>query len=175
MDPRLLEYYNRELQHLREVGGEFAKEFPKIAGRLGLEGFECADPYVERLLEGFGFLAARVQLKLDAEFPRFTQRLLEIIYPHYLAPTPSMLVAQFQPDPTEGALDQGFVIPRGSELRSLLGKGDQTPCEYRTAHEVTLWPVELTEVQYFAGKDVYKRQGYHLRKHGRFFTGGGGA
>ncbi len=153
MDPRLLEYYNRELQHLREVGGEFAKEFPKIAGRLGLEGFECADPYVERLLEGFGFLAARVQLKLDAEFPRFTQHLLEIIYPHYLAPTPSMLVAQFQPDPTEGALDQGFVIPRGSELRSLLGKGDQTPCEYRTAHEVTLWPVELTEVQYFAGKE----------------------
>lgn len=153
MDPRLLEYYNRELQHLREMGGEFAREFPKIAGRLGLEGFECADPYVERLLEGFGFLAARVQLKMDAEFPRFTQHLLEIIYPHYLAPTPSMLVARFQPDPAEGALERGFVVPRGSELRSLLGKGDQTPCEYRTAHDVTLWPVELTEVQYFAGKE----------------------
>jgi len=69
MDPRLLHYYNRELQHLREMGGEFAKEFPKIAGRLGLEGFECADPYVERMLEGFGFLAARIQLKLDAEYP----------------------------------------------------------------------------------------------------------
>lgn len=153
MDPRLLEYYNRELQHLREVGGEFAREFPKIAGRLGLEGFECADPYVERLLEGFSFLAARVQLKVDAEFPRFTQHLLEIVYPHYLVPTPSMLVARFQPDPTEGALEQGFVIPRGSELRSLLGKGDQTPCEYRTAHEVTLWPVELIEAQYFTGKE----------------------
>jgi type VI secretion system protein ImpG len=95
MDPRLLEYYNRELQHLRELGGEFAREFPKIAGRLGLEGFECADPYVERLLEGFSFLAGRVQLKMDAEFPRFTQHLLEIVYPHYLAPTPSMLVARF--------------------------------------------------------------------------------
>ena len=65
MDPRFLRLYNRELQHLREVGGEFAKDFPKIAGRLGLEGFECADPYVERLLEGFAFLTARVQLKLD--------------------------------------------------------------------------------------------------------------
>ena len=108
------------------------------------EGFECADPYVERLLEGFGFLAARVQLKMDAEFPRFTQHLLEIIYPHYLAPTPSMLVARFQPDPAEGALERGFVVPR---------KGDQTPCEYRTAHDVTLWPIELTEVQYFAGKE----------------------
>ena len=153
MDPRLLEYYNRELQHLRELGGEFAREFPKIAGRLGLEGFECADPYVERLLEGFSFLAARVQLKMDAEFPRFTQHLLEIIYPSYLAPTPSMLVARFQPDPTEGDLEQGFVIPRGSALHSLLGKGDQTACEYRTAHEVTLWPLELTEAQYFAGKE----------------------
>ncbi|MDS4025614.1 MAG: type VI secretion system baseplate subunit TssF [Candidatus Contendobacter sp.] len=153
MDPRLLEYYNRELQHLRELGGEFAREFPKIAGRLGLEGFECADPYVERLLEGFGFLAARVQLKMDAEFPRFTQHLLEIIYPHYLAPTPSMAVVQFQPDPTEGALEKGFVISRDSELRSILGKGEQTPCEYRTAHEVKLWPLELVEAQYFAGRE----------------------
>ena len=153
MDPRLLEYYNRELQHLRELGGEFAREFPKIAGRLGLEGFECADPYVERLLEGFGFLAARVQLKMDAEFPRFTQHLLEIIYPHYLAPTPSMAVVQFQPDPTEGALEKGFVVPRGGELRSILGKGEQTPCEYRTAQDVTLWPLELIEAQYFAGRE----------------------
>ncbi len=135
------------------MGGEFAREFPKIAGRLGLEGFECADPYVERLLEGFSFLAGRVQLKMDAEFPRFTKHLLEIVYPHYLAPTPSMLVARFQPDSTEGALEQGFVIPRDSQLRSQLGKGDQTPCEYRTAHDVTLWPLELTEAQYFAGKE----------------------
>src|SRR4051794_16284546 len=88
MDPRLLHYYNRELQHLREMGGEFAREFPKIAGRLGLETFECADPYVERLLEGFAFLTARVQLKLDAEFPRFTQHLLELVYPTTWRPSP---------------------------------------------------------------------------------------
>jgi type VI secretion system protein ImpG len=153
MDPRLLQYYNRELQFLRELGGEFAREFPKVAGRLGLEGFECVDPYVERLLEGFSFLAARVQLKIDAEFPQFTQHLLEVIYPHYLAPTPSMAIARFLPDPTEGALDQGFVIPRDAELRSVLGKGEQTSCEYRTAHPVTLWPIEITEAQYFAGKE----------------------
>ncbi|MCB1918932.1 MAG: type VI secretion system baseplate subunit TssF [Candidatus Competibacteraceae bacterium] len=153
MDPRLLQYYNRELQFVRELGGEFAREFPKIAGRLGLEGFECTDPYVERLLEGFSFLAARVQLKMDAEFPQFTQHLLEILYPHYLAPTPSMAIARFLPDPTEGALEQGFVIPRDAELRSLLGKGEQTSCEYRTAHPVTLWPLEIAEAHYFAGKE----------------------
>src|SRR5205085_8224160 len=75
MDPRLLHYYNQELQYLRELGGEFAEEFPKVAARLGMSGIEVADPYVERLLEGVGFLAARVQLKLDAELPRFTHSL----------------------------------------------------------------------------------------------------
>ncbi|MFO1434477.1 MAG: type VI secretion system baseplate subunit TssF [Candidatus Competibacteraceae bacterium] len=148
MDPRLLNIYNRELQYIREMGGEFAREFPKIAGRLGLEGFECADPYVERLLEGFAFLAARVQLKLEAEFPRFSQHLLEMVYPHYLAPTPSMVVAQFRPDWNEGSLKEGFTLPRGSVLQSRLGKDDQTACEYRTAHEVTLWPLELVEAEY---------------------------
>jgi type VI secretion system protein ImpG len=148
MDPRLLRLYNREIQHLREMGGEFATEFPKIAGRLGLDSFECADPYVERLLEGFAFLAARVQLKIEAEFPRFTQHLLEMVYPHYLSPTPSMAVVQFEPDLTEGALGEGFPIPRDTALRSVLGKGDQTPCEYRTAHDVTLWPLEIVEAEY---------------------------
>ena len=92
MDPKFLRYYNQELNHVREMGSEFAREFPKIAGRLGMEGIDCADPYVERLLEGFAFMAARVQLKVDAEFPQFTQHLFELIYPHYLAPTPSMAV-----------------------------------------------------------------------------------
>jgi type VI secretion system protein ImpG len=157
MDPRLLKYYNRELQFIREMGGEFAKEYPKIAGRLGLEGFDCADPYVERLLEGFAFLASRIQLKLDAQFPRFTQYLLEAVYPHYLSPTPSMLVAQLQPDLTEGGLAEGYHVPKNTALRSLLGKGEQTSCEYRTAHDVTLWPLELYEAGYitsFVGSDL---------------------
>ncbi|MGE7990124.1 type VI secretion system baseplate subunit TssF [Pseudomonas sp. NPDC089554] len=150
MNTRLLRYYERELQHLREVGGEFARDFPKVAGRLGLESQACADPYVERLLEGFSFLAARVQLKLDAEFPRFTNHLLELVYPHYLAPTPAMTVVQLQPDLDEGSLAQGFTVPRGTALHSLLGKGEQTACEFRTAHDVTLWPVVLSEANYFA-------------------------
>ena len=150
MDPRLLRYYNQELQHLREVGAEFAREFPKIAARLGMDGIEVTDPYVERLLEGVAFLAARVQLKLDAEFPRFAQRLLEIVYPNYLAPTPAMVVAQFRADLNEGNLARGFVIPRGAALRGQLGKDDQTACEFRTAHDVTLWPLEIVAAEYFS-------------------------
>ncbi|MDX1947500.1 MAG: type VI secretion system baseplate subunit TssF [Pirellulaceae bacterium] len=148
MDPRLLKYYERELTHLREMGGEFAAEFPKIAGRLSLDGIECADPYVERLLEGFAFLAARVQLRLDAEFPKFTQHLFEMVYPHYVSPTPSMAVARMQPDLKEGSLADGYVVPRGTSLHGVLGKGETTSCEYRTAHDVTLWPLELTEAEY---------------------------
>ena len=149
MDPRLLRYYNVELQHLREMGAEFSRQFPKIAGRLGMDGIEVSDPYVERLLEGVGFMAARVQLKLDAEFPRFTQRLQEIVYPNYLAPTPSMLIARFQPQPDEANLAQGVTIPRGSALRGA-ASGDATACEFRTAHDVTLWPVEIVEARYFS-------------------------
>ncbi|NWC77035.1 type VI secretion system baseplate subunit TssF [Pseudomonas sp. P7759] len=150
MNAKLLRYYERELAHLREVGGEFARDYPKVAGRLGLETYACADPYVERLLEGFSFLAARVQLKIDAEFPRFTNHLLELVYPQYLAPTPSMAVVQLQPDMGEGSLASGFKVPRDTALHSQLGKGDQTACEFRTAHDVTLWPVELVEARYFA-------------------------
>jgi type VI secretion system protein ImpG len=150
MDPRLVRYYNRELQHLREMGAEFARLHPKIAGRLGMETAEVTDPYVERLLEGAGFLAARIQLKLDAEFPRFTQRLLEMVYPHYLAPTPSMAIVQLRPNFGEGNLARGVVIPRHTGMRSVLGRNDVTPCEFRTAHDVTLHPVEIVEAKYFS-------------------------
>ena len=81
MDSRLLHHYNNELHFMREMGSEFAHHFPKIGGRLGMESLECADPYVERLLEGFAFLTARVQLKIEEEFPKFCQHLLEMVYP----------------------------------------------------------------------------------------------
>lgn len=148
MDPRLLRYYNRELQHVREMGGEFAREFPKIAGRLGMDGIECADPYVERLLEGFAFLTARVQLKLDAQQPVFTQHLLEMVYPHFLAPVPSMAVVQLQPDLKDAGLAAGHTVHRHSALRGRLGADERTACEYRTAHDVTLWPLALEEAKY---------------------------
>jgi type VI secretion system protein ImpG len=151
MDPNLLRLYDQELKFVRELGGEFAAEFPKIAGRLGLDSFECADPYVERLLEGFAFLAARVQLKLEAEFPTFTQNLLDIVYPHFLAPTPSMAVVSFKPDLQGGKFENGYPIPRDTAMFGVLGKGDVTACEFRTAQNVTIWPVNLTEVEYLSG------------------------
>lgn len=154
MDPRFLDLYNQELRYIREMGGEFAARYPKVASRIGLDGFECADPYVERLLEGFAFMAARVQLKLHSEFPRFTHHLLESVYPHYLAPTPSMAIVRFAPDMTEGSLAEGFPIPRGTALRSVLRKGDTTACEYRTAHDLTIWPLEVERAEYIGSASL---------------------
>lgn len=115
------------------------------------EGVEVLDPYVERLLEGVAFLTARVQLELELQYPNFTSNLLEIIYPHYLAPTPSMMIAAFEPDTANSAVKSGYVLPRGSTLRSRLTEGEQTPCEFRTAADMTMWPIEITEAQYIDG------------------------
>ncbi|MCF6263455.1 MAG: type VI secretion system baseplate subunit TssF [Xanthomonadales bacterium] len=150
MDSRLLHHYNNELHFMREMGGEFARNFPKIAGRLGMEGLECADPYVERLLEGFAFLTARVQLKIEEEFPKFCQHLIEMIYPDYLSPLPSMTIVQLHPDCGDSDLAEGFKIKRGTTLRSGLGPLMQTACEYRTSHDVELYPLKIRSAEYIA-------------------------
>lgn len=172
MDPRLIGYYEQELQHLQEMGKEFAAQFPKQARRLGLDrGTEVDDPYVERLLQGFAFLAARVQLRLDAEFPRFTQRLVEILYPQFLAPLPSMLIAQVQPDPGDAGLLAGVVLPRGSMMRSASSRAGVTDCRFRTAQALTMWPLELVSAEYvthaanlpLAGQDSWRKFSAGLR------------
>ena len=117
-----------------------------------MEGVEVLDPYVERLLEGVAFLSARVQLELELQYPAFTSNLLEIVYPHYLAPTPSMMIAAFQPDFANSAVKSGYVLPRQTILRSRLSENEQTPCEFRTAADTTLWPIEITEAEYIDGR-----------------------
>lgn len=147
MDPQLLDYYNRELVYMRELAGEFARQHPKVARRLGMHGIEVADPYVERLIEAFCFLSARTQIKLDAEFPRFTQRLLEVVYPNYIAPTPAIAVAQFHPSHKEGDLVRGIPVPRDTSLLARAPAGESTQCEFRTTQPLSLWPIEIAEAR----------------------------
>jgi type VI secretion system protein ImpG len=75
----LLDRYEDELRFLYKMGAEFAREHPAVASRLLLEPDRCADPHVERLLEGFSFLAARIHLKLDDELPEITEFLIEVL------------------------------------------------------------------------------------------------
>ncbi len=144
---------------MRETGAEFARAYPRVAARLGLDELECADPYVERLLEGFAFLAARVQLKLDARHPQFTQQLMELVYPGLLAPIPAAAVVEISPDLEEGSLKEGVLIARGSPLKTPLGKGERTSCEFRTTQDVTLWPLTVIEVKYLSGTGAVTGQG----------------
>jgi type VI secretion system protein ImpG len=147
MDPKLLDYYNQELTFMREMASDFSHAHPKVARRLGMHGIEVADPYVERLIEAFCLLSARVQIKLDAEFPRFTERLLEVIYPNYVSPTPSMAVVAMQPAFNEGDFSRGFVLPKNSPLKSRLPMGEETAVEFRTGQSVTLWPIEIVDAR----------------------------
>lgn len=153
MTPDMLRLYNEELAYLREMGGEFAANYPKIAGRLGLDAGEVSDPHVERLLEGVAFLTARVQAKLQARFPDFTQHMLDIVYPHFMSPVPSMTVVGFAPDPEAGRMEKGHLIPRGTRLLSSVIPGTITACEFRTARDVHLWPLELRSASYIDRPD----------------------
>ncbi|MGR3343143.1 MAG: type VI secretion system baseplate subunit TssF [Paracoccaceae bacterium] len=152
MDTRLLKHYESELSFMRDMGAEFAQAYPKVAARLGMEGIEVLDPYVERLLEGVAFLSARVQLELELQYPAFTSHLLEIVYPQYLAPTPSMMIAQLKPDVGNSSMKDGFVLERHTALRSRLMEDEQTPCEFRTAADLTMWPIEISQVEYIDGR-----------------------
>jgi type VI secretion system protein ImpG len=142
----LLLYYERELTFLRQMGAEFAAKYPKIASRLLLEPDKCEDPHVERMLEAFAFLAARVHLKIDDEFPEITESLLGILYPHYLRPIPAMSVAQFQVDPDQVTPESGLKLERDSVLNSRPVNG--VPCKFRTCSDITFWPVEVTEAEW---------------------------
>lgn len=142
MSDALLPYYNRELDAIRTLTAEFAAAHPKIAGRLRLSANTVDDPHVARLLDGVAFLAARVHHRLDDEFPELTDALLEILYPHYLAPVPSCAIAQFACKPD---LMVPYEVAPGLALDTEPVRGET--CRFRTAYPVTLWPVEVESVR----------------------------
>src|SRR4029077_3368616 len=74
---------------------EFARRYPAEAGRLIADADRPADPHLDRFIEGFALLTGRLHHKLDSEFPELSEALLQILYPHLLAPIPSMSIAQF--------------------------------------------------------------------------------
>src|SRR2546429_1691725 len=125
------------------MGAEFAAKYPKVASRLILEPDKCEDPHVERLLEAFAFLAGRVHHKLDDEFPELTDALLSVLYPHYLAPIPSMAIVEFDLDPERAELPNGFRLAKHSPMHTPRVGGVE--CKFRTRYETHLCPGPRTE------------------------------
>ena len=141
----LLPYYERELSFIRQMAAEFAAKYPKIASRLLLEADRSEDPHVERLIQAFAFLAARVHHKINDEYPEITESLLNVLYPHYLSPIPSMSIVQFVLDPDQGKITSGYRIDKGTTLYSDPVSG--SPCRFCTCYPVTLWPLELVSAR----------------------------
>ena len=138
----LLPYYERELTYLRELSGEFAQRYPKIARRLLLDGNQSEDPHVERIIEGFAFLAARIHRKLDDEFPEITEAFFQVLYPHYTQPFPSCTILQLETDPDTPEITGKTTVPRHHPAQSPAVGGIH--CQFRTAYAVDLWPLTLT-------------------------------
>ncbi|WP_255724847.1 type VI secretion system baseplate subunit TssF [Caballeronia sp. CLC5] len=149
MDSDFLTLYNQEAVYMRELAGEFARLYPKIGRRLGMqvEG-DIGDAYVEKLIESFSFVAARTQSKLNGAFPAFTGPLLETIYPNFNAPTPAVAVARFYPGQFEGKAGAGFRIARGTTFTSAVLPGEQSQCVFVSSQDVTLYPLEIVSAQF---------------------------
>ncbi|MGX7000273.1 type VI secretion system baseplate subunit TssF [Caballeronia sp. KNU42] len=142
----ILQYYKRELSYLRTQGADFAQRYPKVAARLALHGTESLDPHTERLIEATAFLAARVHRDLDQEFPQVASALMDNVCPSLVQPIPSMTVAQFELDPSQGKVTAGFKVARHTGLQALTESGDS--CRFRTAWETVLWPLRISRAAF---------------------------
>lgn len=137
-----LQRYSQELSALRRRAARFAAAHPKIAGRLRLSAETADDPHVERLVQSFAFVTARVRQKLDDEFPELTGGLLETLYPHYLAPIPAMMLLGFTPAAGLQSLQR---IARHTEIECEAVENEN--CRFRTTQELVLAPLTLTAVR----------------------------
>jgi type VI secretion system protein ImpG len=143
----LLDYYRDNLTYIRELAAEFSAEFPKIAGRLGLGDFECADPYIERLLEGTAFLSAQVEKKLDENYFNLLESVLNSLAPSALYPIPSGAVLELALNYGNERVRAGAVLPAGTALDAVIPTIN-TPCRFLTMEELPLAPFTVAEVEY---------------------------
>ncbi|HWJ96191.1 MAG TPA: type VI secretion system baseplate subunit TssF, partial [Telluria sp.] len=144
----LLPYYESELGFLRRSLREFAERYPKIAGRLLVGGEVCEDPHIERMIEAFALLNARVAKRLDDDYPEFTEALFEVLYPHYLRPFPSCSIARIDAGAAAAQQTTVNMVPRGTQMNSRPVRG--SACTFRTAYPVAIAPLALAGVSFAA-------------------------
>ena len=141
LEESFYDYYSRELTYLRQQGSQFAQKHPKVAQRLDFTSQVSSDPHVERLLESFAFMAARLQQDIDQQYPRLTNALLGILYPQFINPLPSLSIAEFNFSPQKGKLSSTHTIQRETKLFVTNPEGET--CRFQTCYDVSLRPIEV--------------------------------
>lgn len=134
------QYYQSELNALRQLGGVFAARNPALAHFLGQGG---RDPDVERLLEGFAFLTGRLREKLDDDLPELTHSLMYLLWPNYMRPLPSFSMLQFEPLAQTGP---AVVALRDTQLESEPVEGVR--CGFRTCYATEVQALKLATLNY---------------------------
>lgn len=140
-------YFQDELNYLRESGNEFAEYFPKLTKYLSSRS---TDPDVERMLEGFAFLTAKLREKIDDQIPEVTQTLLQLLWPNFLRPIPSMTILQF--DPVPGSINQRQVMGKGTSVNSVPVEG--TICRFRSTSDLVIHPLKISKIRHDSSKEA---------------------
>ncbi|MFM5554093.1 type VI secretion system baseplate subunit TssF [Aeromonas veronii] len=140
-------YFRDELAFLRLQGREFSDSYPELTRFLSEQN---TDPDVERLLEGFAFLTGNLRAKIEDEFPELTHGLLNMLWPNYLRPVPSMTIMQFSVIP--GAIAQPALVRQGCQLDSL--PIDDVTCHFQTCHDAWVYPAEMRQITAQSGNDL---------------------
>lgn len=136
----LKDKFQEELARLKDIGDEFASQYPSIAPMLA--GI-TTDPDVDRLLEGIAFINANVKEKIDDDFPKFIQELVRIVYPHQLHHIPSIAMIEFS---SGGATRETIKIEQDTELYSK--PVDDIRCKFCTSYDLDLIPLEITNSRF---------------------------
>lgn len=130
-----LTYFDEEMHYLRTQGSLFAKKHPQIAALLNIGQYESKDPHVERLLESFAFLTAKLNQKVDDNFTKIGESLLHVLHPHYTKLTPSFSVAHFSPN-----TKQTIFVKRHTEIWT------QNKVRFRTLVDTYIHPFKIQNV-----------------------------
>lgn len=138
----LLKHYEKELAYINRAAKDFARRYPKIAGRLKLGADELEDPLIERLISAFSFLNARIQDKLEDDFPELSNAVLDTLYPHYNRPIPPMSIAKFD---VKKGLKEHSHVPVGAQLETYTF--EEKRCNFQTCYDVELYPLTTRDAQ----------------------------
>lgn len=142
----LLRYYEEELGLFGQFAREFRARYPKPAGELHLAGETWEDPSVARLIQSVALMSARIRKRLDDDYPKFTESLLESLYPHYLRPMPSHTIVQVGGRADAELPDAPVLLPRGTMLRT--SARHDSVIQFRTVYDVLLAPLRVAQLRF---------------------------